>query len=244
LCRRTDLNSKDFAITPSLEDYLKTIFEIVSLKGVARVKDIASVRKVKPGSVSPALKKLSDAGYIVYNQGEYVTLTENGNEVAVKTVTRHKLLHKFLAEILNVKPEDAERDSCAMEHNLSNSSMDKLTLFFEFIQACPEGKKFLEIYYRCPMVSGETIDGEFICEEHNSDHKFRKLSELEPGENGVLLHIHSSSEKREQLINMGFLPGSEISVEKKISGSKKITIGLNKDFFDIELSDATYLLVK
>ena len=238
------MDKKKLVLTSSLEDYLKTIFEIVSQKGVARVKDIASIRKVKPGSVSPALKRLSEAGYIVYNQGEYITLTEKGNEVAVKTVTRHKLLYKFLTEILYVNPEDAEHDSCAMEHNLSNSSMDKLTLFFEFIQACPEGKKFLEIHSRCPMVSGKTIGRKFICEEHDSTHEFRKLSDMKPGEDGILFHIHSESEKREQLINMGFLPGSKIFVEKKFPGSPAMTIKLNGNLLDIELKDAEFLFIE
>lgn len=237
------MSSKDQILTPSQEDYLKTIFEIISEKKVARVRDIAIIRNVKPGSVSPALRRLSDSGLIIYNQGEYITLTEEGKCIAIKTLTRHKLLYKFLAQVLQVNPEDAEKDACAMEHNLSNASVNKLTSFFEFLEMCPEGQNFLKQYLKCPMTSGTMADSEFTCNEHSLINSYRKLSELESGETGTLFHIHSEKSEREHLINMGFLPGCKISVEKKHKGSSKITVKIDENTVEINFEDAEAILL-
>ena len=51
------MDKKKLVLTSSLEDYLKTIFEVVSKKGVARVKDIASIRKVKTRICFSGVKK-------------------------------------------------------------------------------------------------------------------------------------------------------------------------------------------
>lgn len=237
-------NGVNIEITPALEDYLETIFEIISSKGVARVKDIAAIRNVKPGSVSPALKRLSESGYIIYNQGEFVTLTEKGSEIAVKTITRHKLLYRFLVDILHVDIENAERDACLMEHSLSDSSVNKLTSFFEFFQTCPEGREFLRKYSNCPMITGNLTNGEFVCTEHLAGNEIKKLSSLLPGEEGVLTYIQSDNHERERLINLGFIPGIRIFVEKKFAGSETMTVKLDKNITEINVVDAEVLLVK
>lgn len=237
-------NGVNIEVTSALEDYLETIFEIISRKGVARVKDIAAIRNVKPGSVSPALKRLSESGYIIYNQGEYVTLTEKGSEIAVKTITRHKLLFRFLVEILHVDLENAEHDACLMEHYLSDSSVNKLTSFFEFFQACPEGREFLKKYSNCPMITGNLNNGEFICSEHRFENEMKKLSVLLPGEAGILGYIQADDIEREKLINLGFIPGVRIFVEKKFAGSDTMTVKIDKNTAEISLFDAEVLLVK
>ena len=86
------MKSKDVQISPAMEDYLETIYLLVGEKKVARVKDIAAERGVKPGSVSPAMKKLASMGLIRYEQREYIDLTPEGEDVARRTLARHELL--------------------------------------------------------------------------------------------------------------------------------------------------------
>lgn len=238
------MSNQNANMTSSLEDYLETIFEIIEKKGVARVKDIAAIRNVKPGSVSPAMRRLADAGYIVYNQGEYITLTDKGSEIAVKTLTRHKLLYRFLVDILGVNLEDAENDACAMEHSLSDSSVNKLTSFFEFFQSCPEGKEVINKYFSCPMRNGEMKTQDIICKQHEQEQRdFTSLDTLNPGETGTLAYINSDDKKRKQLINMGFLPGAKIFVEKKFAGSSTMTVLVDKMAIEINIEDSNVLLI-
>jgi len=79
-------------LTRSLEDYLETIYILIRDRKVARVKDIAAARDVKMSSVTPAMHRLDDLGYIVYRQREFIELTEKGEKLARKTMARHDLL--------------------------------------------------------------------------------------------------------------------------------------------------------
>ena len=80
------------ALTPALEDYLETIFELQRSGKVARVRDIAAARNVKAGSVSPAMRRLADLGLIKYRQRDYIDLTEEGEFAARRVMSRHRVL--------------------------------------------------------------------------------------------------------------------------------------------------------
>ena len=86
------------ALTSALEDYLETIFELVRDQKLARVKDIARARGVKSGSVTPAMKRLSELGLIKYVQREYIDLTPDGEIEARRIYAKHQILSRFFEE--------------------------------------------------------------------------------------------------------------------------------------------------
>jgi len=85
-------------LTGALEDYLETIYELVRDRKLARVKDIAKARGVKSGSVSPAMRRLSDLGYIKYVEREFIDLTPTGERAARRIYARHQLLKRFFTD--------------------------------------------------------------------------------------------------------------------------------------------------
>lgn len=142
-------------LTPSLEDYLETIYEQVRDQKVARVRDIAKARGVQAGSVSPAMRRLADMGYIRYIQREYIDLTPAGESEALRVLTKHRLLSKFFEDILKMPKRIAESDACAVEHSISSEGIAHLLRFVEFIQICPDGQSFLESFHNCNRVQLE-----------------------------------------------------------------------------------------
>ena len=62
------MSDEPLTLSSSLEDYLETIYRLIGSRSVARVRDIAKARDVKPASVSPALKRLQDLGLVDYVQ--------------------------------------------------------------------------------------------------------------------------------------------------------------------------------
>ena len=130
-------------LTDSLEDYLETVYELVRDKKFARVKDIAQARGVRPGSVSPAMRRLAEMGLIEYVRREYIGLTPEGEERARRILARHQLLTRLFEDFLQMNHAAAEEEACAMEHSLSDEAMDQLVRFFEFLQLCPQAKELL-----------------------------------------------------------------------------------------------------
>jgi len=105
--------------------------------GVARVRDIGKLMKVKASSVTSALNVLSKHGLVNHERYGYVDLTENGEKLAKRIQGWHDVLVKFLTEILSIDHETAGKDACRMEHAISLPTFQKLTRFMDFATTCP-----------------------------------------------------------------------------------------------------------
>ena len=120
-------------IHQSAEDYLEVIHVLKQRLGMVRSIDIVNELHYKKPSVSVAMKKLRENGYILTDPDGYITLTEMGQEVADRIYERHQVLTSLLTA-LGVDEETAAADACKIEHNLSQQTFDRLKAHLEKIQ--------------------------------------------------------------------------------------------------------------
>lgn len=118
--------------TETEEDYLKAILNITENKGFARTKDVAKALGVRPATTVEMLKKLEEKGLIEREHYGPTVLTEKGTKIATITMKKHKVLLDFFKMIL-VPEEEAEKDACDMEHNLSKVTNEQLIKFMAFL---------------------------------------------------------------------------------------------------------------
>ena len=114
----------------SAEDYLEAILKIKDKKGAVRSIDIAAELGFSKPSVSVAMKKLREAGYVTFDADGGVELTPQGHMAAARVYERHKCLTAFLMS-LGVSEENARADACKIEHDLSAESFECIRSFFE-----------------------------------------------------------------------------------------------------------------
>lgn len=112
---------KTMNIHKSAEDYLEMILMLREQKGYTRSIDIAAALGVTKPSVSFAMKKLRENGYILMDEGSYITLTEAGMTIARRIYDRHKALTAFLLQI-GVNEKNAREDACKIEHDISDET--------------------------------------------------------------------------------------------------------------------------
>ena len=117
-------------IRKSAEDYLEQILMIREQKGVVRSIDIAAGLNVTKPSVSVAMKRLRENGYINMDKDNLITLTESGEEIARNIYDRHKTLTHCLL-LVGVDEEHAREDACKMEHDISQESYEALVRFLK-----------------------------------------------------------------------------------------------------------------
>jgi DtxR family Mn-dependent transcriptional regulator len=113
------------AMSPSLEDYLKTIGRLAE-KGNVRVTDIALHLGVSKPSVFTALKTLSAKGLVNHERYRLVSLTREGKRQFDEIWIRYTAALAFLQRTLGVSTEIAEKDACKLEHILSDETLKKL----------------------------------------------------------------------------------------------------------------------
>lgn len=129
-------NSK---ITSGLEDYIESISNHLKKNNKVRAIDIANELKVSRASVSEALKRLAELGYINYGRYGAITITAKGEDAANSVIRRHTILQKFLCSNLGLLEEEAADNACKIEHVISENMLNRLNLYMEFIeQTYPE----------------------------------------------------------------------------------------------------------
>ena len=121
-------------IRDSSEDYLESILILKERNGLVRSIDIANQMDFTKASVSIAMKKLRENGYIAVDGEGFITLLPAGEEIASNIYGRHKLLTKFFVR-LGVSEETAAADACKVEHDLSEETYEKLLQYAEALFA-------------------------------------------------------------------------------------------------------------
>ena len=116
----------------SQEDYLEKILQISQKKETVHAIDIAREMSFSKPSVSVAMNKLKEAGYIEINGKGDITLTQSGLEIAEKTLEKHVILTKMLMS-LGVDEETAMEDACRMEHDISDKTWEAIKKHAEFL---------------------------------------------------------------------------------------------------------------
>lgn len=107
----------------STEMYLETVLVLQENLEFVRAIDIVNHMHFSKPTVSVALKKLKESGYVnVDDDTKYVSLTSKGYEVASKIYDRHKVLTSFLTSI-GVSEEVAAADACKIEHDISDETL-------------------------------------------------------------------------------------------------------------------------
>lgn len=112
-------------IHESAEDYLESILILKERLGLVRSIDVVRQLNFSKPSVSVAMKRLRENGYIEMDAEGYITLLPPGEAIAKRIYDRHKLLTQFLVR-LGVTPEVAAADACKIEHDLSDETFEKI----------------------------------------------------------------------------------------------------------------------
>lgn len=124
-------------LSENLEDYLETILVLQNENTVARVKDIAEKLGVLSGTVTSALRSLSEKKLINYKPYSFITLTKKGEIIAKEVLRRHHVVKDFLQCVLLLDEDKAEENACRMEHSMDKVAINRLVQFIEYIYQCP-----------------------------------------------------------------------------------------------------------
>ena len=117
-------------IHESAEDYLESILVLQERRGHVRSIDIVNELGYSKPSVSIAMKKLRENGYISMDTEGLITLNESGRAIASRIYNRHKSLTRLFT-LLGVSPEVAAEDACKVEHDLSDETFSKICQFIK-----------------------------------------------------------------------------------------------------------------
>lgn len=115
------------------EMYLETIYMLTRTRPSVRSIDVCEHMGFSKPSVSRAIGLLKSGGFVEVDQHGYLTLTEQGIQVAERTYERHTLLKSIFIK-LGVEEAIADADACKIEHHISDETMAALKRHWESLQ--------------------------------------------------------------------------------------------------------------
>ncbi len=158
----------------AVEDYVKHIYKLTQRGERATTKALASRMGLEQGTVSGMLRQLASRGLVDHEPYYGVTLTEEGKELAMRQIRRHRLIELFLVELLGFEWDEVDADAERLEHAVSDRLIERIDAVLNHPRVDPHGAPI-------PSASG-AIDNP----------QYPSLVELGPGQGGVVRRVSDS----------------------------------------------------
>ena len=219
--------SNNEKLSDNIEEYLEAIYKISQSEESVKTSRISKDLGITPASVTEMLKRLDKMDYVEYSQYKGAKLTEKGLKIAKNITRKHRLLERFLHDILKLKDHFLHDQACEMEHSLSDDAERALCQVLEHPDKCPGDSvipacdlKFTTCE-ECMQRREEEVNE--VGKRHEN---LIPIMELEKQQKGKVSFIRGDYKVIRRLLDMGITIGASISVIKiaPLSGPVEVAI--------------------
>jgi len=177
--------------TVAEEEYLQILFWLQEAGLPMTGANVARAMQLSAPTVHEMVGRLERDGYIVRGQDRVISFTSDGSAHAESIVRRHRLIERFLTDVLSVPWDEVHEEAERLEHAMSPVLEQRMLASIGNAKTCPHGH---------PIAAGERISGVPLADvavgasvrvlrfENEAEDLLRylKTSGLEPGLEGTL----------------------------------------------------------
>ena len=199
-------------IRENIEEYLEVLYRNGSNGEQVSTTQLSKDLGIAPGSVTQMLKKLETLGYITYTPYKGATLTDEGMQIAQKITRKHRILEKFLTDVLKIKGENVHEQACEMEHTLSDEAERALCNMLNNPDVCPDDN----VIPACNFDFGscqECYSQKDFDQVINRSFNLLSISELNSSSEGTISFIRGNEELLEDIGAKGIKIGMHLKYE-------------------------------
>lgn len=122
----SDSAKNKMALSQSIEDYLKVIYNLQSEGQTATTTNIADALEVSSASVTNMLKRLAKMNLLNHESYRGATLTAMGEKIALEMLRHHRLLELYLKEMMGYSWDEVHDEAEKLEHHISEQFEDRI----------------------------------------------------------------------------------------------------------------------
>lgn len=128
-------------ISKSERELLKAIYRLThgTNPSEAHTGDLAERLSLSPSTVTTSIKRLADRGLVDHKPYKGAELTDEGSRIAVASIRRHRIVERFLSDMLGYAWNEADRLAASFEHELPQEVEDRLFVALDRPSSCPHG---------------------------------------------------------------------------------------------------------
>jgi DtxR family Mn-dependent transcriptional regulator len=215
--------------TATVDKYLEAIYYIAAEGEVVRPSRLAYWLSVSAPTVSDALARLKRDGWVEIGKDRSVTLTESGESIATGLVRRHRILERWLTDVLNFDWASADVEADRISSAVSDAVVDQIDLSMGSPSTCPHGN----------VIPGRDAPyGELMA-----------LADLEPGTPATVRRIsevaeHEAPALLSMLADHSIKEGSEVKVVESDLGPHEVRLVVADEPLTLSLEAAQLIWVE
>jgi DtxR family Mn-dependent transcriptional regulator len=208
--------------TVAEEEYLQTLFWLQEAKLPMTGANVARAMQLSAPTVHEMVGRLERDGYITRGSDKAISFTENGLQHAEEIVRRHRLIERFLTDILGIPWDEVHEEAERLEHAMSPVLEERMLAAIGDAATCPHGH---------PIHAGVRIDGVPLSDvevgakvtilrfENEAEEllHYLKTTGLEPGMNGVV------TSRDDETVVVTSDAGVECSIDRDLSETVSVT---------------------
>jgi DtxR family transcriptional regulator, Mn-dependent transcriptional regulator len=177
--------------TVAEEEYLQTIFWLQEAGLPMTGANVARAMQLSAPTVHEMIGRLERDGYITRGSDKALVFTDHGREHAEGVVRRHRLIERFLTDVLGIPWDDVHEEAERLEHAMSPKLEERMMAAIGDAKTCPHGH---------PLSPGDRVEGV-------------PLADVEQGAKVTVLRFENEAEDLLHLFkNEGLAPGKEGAV--------------------------------
>jgi DtxR family Mn-dependent transcriptional regulator len=179
--------------TVAEEEYLQTLFWLQEAGLPMTGANVARAMQLSPPTVHEMIGRLERDGYITRAGDKTISFTDTGAEHAEGVVRRHRLIERFLTDVLGIPWDEVHEEAERLEHAMSPVLEERMLAAIGDAKTCPHGH---------PIVAGTRIEGV-------------PLADVEPGAAVTVLRLENEAEDLlHYLKDQGLEPGMSATVRE------------------------------
>ena len=170
-------------ISPTEQNYLKAIFNLVAHKGEASVKELSKLLEIKMPTVNSMVKRLAEKGFVIYESYKPIKLTAIGTKEAALIIRKHRLTEMYLVQKMGFGWQEVHSIAEQIEHIQSDPLFAKMDELLNYPKFDPHGSPI-------PDLEGK-IQPKDYC----------RLAECKIGQTVTIKAVSPSSEELLEFLN-------------------------------------------
>jgi DtxR family Mn-dependent transcriptional regulator len=178
--------------TVAEQEYLETLFWLYEAGLPMTGANIARAMQLSPPTVHEMVGRLERDGYITRGPDKVISFTENGREHAEAIVRRHRLIERFLTDVLGIPWDEVHEEAERLEHAMSPVLEERMLAAIGDARTCPHGHP-IDVGSRIPSVPLADVEVgakvtivRFENEAEDLLH-YLKAAGMDPGLDGTLV---------------------------------------------------------
>jgi DtxR family Mn-dependent transcriptional regulator len=178
--------------TVAEREYLETLFWLFEAGLPMTGANIARAMQLSPPTVHEMVGRLERDGYITRAPDKVISFTESGREHAEAIVRRHRLIERFLTDVLGIPWDEVHEEAERLEHAMSPVLEERMLAAIGDARTCPHGHP-IDVGSRIPSVPLADVEigakvtiVRFENEAEDLLH-YLKAAGMDPGLDGTLV---------------------------------------------------------